>query len=561
MSIFALLNQVKDDEIVLPAIQRNFVWDEEQIVSLFDSIMRSYPIGIVLLWETFNDIQYRRFVRDHKTDNLLAFSDNPGKRKLKLVLDGQQRLQSLFVALYGTYNGRVLYFDALSGKAGDDVSELLYWFYFGEPSEDAQWNRDVVAHLAKPAEKRPRDFAVAYYVRVSEVYSMDPKDKKALVKKTRSELRLTDEDETRLELNLAQLDQVLSKEPNILKTSVIDQNLPAEAPSRKTEADVVEIFVRINQNGTRLDRADLMFSMLKLNWKESAEGLPEFVNKLNEGHSLDLDTDFVVRCLLAVSDLGAKFDLDILRKKSNVAKLKENFRQCCDALEATTDFIVGDCKCPSADLIGSRNVLVPFVYYFFHLPKHQIGHKDLPAAKRAFFFFVFSRVFTRWGDNRVGAFIRSEMKARDQDNRASFPVQAAFDWIQRWNSSTTVELSLLENNIRLALHLVQKLAGAKVQYTRNSPEIDHIFPASGLRKRHFGEGKINSLANYWILPLSKNRTKSDEDPSKYFKDVPKSELDRALINPTLLHYNRFEDFLQERGGRIVERAKKILNEG
>ena len=69
----------------------------------------------------------------------------------------------------------------------------------------------------------------------------------------------------------------------------------------------------MNREGTPLSRSDLIFSMLKLNWRESAESLPEFVRQVNIGNSFDLDTDFVIRCLFAVSDLGTKFELDLLR--------------------------------------------------------------------------------------------------------------------------------------------------------------------------------------------------------------------------------------------------------
>jgi len=68
MGIISLLEQIKSDEVVLPAIQRDFVWSEKKIAKLYDSIMRGYPIGIILLWETYNDIQYRHFVREYRTD-------------------------------------------------------------------------------------------------------------------------------------------------------------------------------------------------------------------------------------------------------------------------------------------------------------------------------------------------------------------------------------------------------------------------------------------------------------------------------------------------------------
>jgi len=90
MSIHSLLNQIKNEEIVLPGIQRDFVWPEERIARLLDSIMRGYPIGITLLWETYNDIQYRTFVKDHRQETIYAYRDNPRNRKLKLVLDVDQ---------------------------------------------------------------------------------------------------------------------------------------------------------------------------------------------------------------------------------------------------------------------------------------------------------------------------------------------------------------------------------------------------------------------------------------------------------------------------------------
>jgi hypothetical protein len=73
-----LLNQIANDEIVLPAIQRDFVWSEGQTQTLLDSVMRGYPIGIALLWETYNDIQYRRF-----PEGVPARNDSDLRRQLR----------------------------------------------------------------------------------------------------------------------------------------------------------------------------------------------------------------------------------------------------------------------------------------------------------------------------------------------------------------------------------------------------------------------------------------------------------------------------------------------
>src|SRR4051812_5260146 len=125
-----LLNQISEEEIVLPAIQRDFVWSESQTAKLLDSIMRGYPVGIVLLWETYNDLQYRPFIEDFRGGTLHTYSDNRQRRRIRLVLDGQQRLQSLYIALRGHRDGRELHFDVLSGEDSDEVADDRFLFEF-----------------------------------------------------------------------------------------------------------------------------------------------------------------------------------------------------------------------------------------------------------------------------------------------------------------------------------------------------------------------------------------------------------------------------------------------
>ncbi len=120
-TIMGLLNQISNEEIVLPAIQRDFVWTQGQTGTLLDSIMRGYPIGIALLWETYNDIQFRLFERDFRRGTLHSYHDNPDHRRLRVVLDGQQRLQSLYIALCGPRDGLSTYFNVLSGQRWNDA--------------------------------------------------------------------------------------------------------------------------------------------------------------------------------------------------------------------------------------------------------------------------------------------------------------------------------------------------------------------------------------------------------------------------------------------------------
>lgn len=557
MNIINLLNQIKDDDIVLPGIQRDFVWSTDKIIKLLDSIMRGYPIGIALLWETYNDIQCRLFDSDYRTGNLYTFHDNTNHKKIKLVLDGQQRLQSLYIALYGKLDGESLFFDVLSGRESDNLAEEKYIFDFATSDQIRKRNSLIPMTLSKYIGKRDKNSFQHYYIEVSDIFKMGAMEKKDMVRRLAKKLNLSRDDELRLDINLCRLDEALSKDENIFKASIIDENLRPDSPYRKSEADVLEIFVRVNTEGTPLSRSDLIFSMLKLNWKESAEALPIFIKRVNEGNSFELDTDFVIRCLFAVSDLGSRFDLNLLRKKSNVTKLRANFQQCCDAIRSTVDFVQRECWCSSSRVIGGYNTMVPLVYYLFHTNNHEVRNDQVANVRKAFFVFAFARPFSRYADSRLGRFIRSELKPLANKSDEVFPLENAASWVGWWEKIESIE-ELLQKNILLTLHLVQGLTGAKVQYRRNAPEIDHIFPRSVLRNKEVDEPKINHYANFWVLAKGKNQNKSNRHPAEYFGDVDNKTLKQALIDREFLDYRRYTSFLRKRGELMLQKVKRRL---
>jgi hypothetical protein len=554
LSIVGLLNEIANDEIVLPAIQRDFVWDEEQTEKLLDSILRGYPVGLVLLWETYEDLQYRTFLRDFRPGQLYAYRDNSRRRRVKLVLDGQQRLQSLYIALFGTREGKRLYLDVLSGESSDDVAEERYHFYFLTSEEAEEWNDASL----QEAEDEERDLAaIPWLAPVGDLFRLGAKEKKDFVRDLTAKLRLPDDMSLRVDVNLAIFDEVLTKDEDILRVSTIDSGLPAESPNRKTEADVLEVFVRINREGTPLSRSDLIFSMLKLNWKESAEALPEFVASINEGNSLAIDADFVIRSLFVVSDLGSRLDLNLLRKRSNVQALQSNFSECREAIRSVVDFVVSEARCQSSSLLGGVNTLVPFVYYTFRAKRHEIPNSQVDNVRTALYLFAFARPFSRYADSRIGAFVRNELKALFDQGDHNFSVSDAIYWVRYWEGIESLA-QLAQRNESLALHLVQGLTGAKFQYHLNAPEIDHIFPRAQLRRREYSEDQINNFANFWILAKGKNRNKSDKHPKQYFADVSDTQLGRALIPREMLDYRRFTTFLDTRKSAIVRRLGRTL---
>jgi uncharacterized protein with ParB-like and HNH nuclease domain len=128
-TLFGLLSQVDRDDIVLPAMQRPFVWKDDRIRRLVDSLLRGFPIGALMLWKTSTVQRYRRLPRDLDTETpeVFTFETSTDASNKYLVLDGQQRLTSLFAAFKGSYNHKRLYIDVLSGSPeGKDPGNEYY---------------------------------------------------------------------------------------------------------------------------------------------------------------------------------------------------------------------------------------------------------------------------------------------------------------------------------------------------------------------------------------------------------------------------------------------------
>jgi uncharacterized protein with ParB-like and HNH nuclease domain len=137
-TLLGLLSQIEKDEIFLPAMQRPFVWKEKRIYRLIDSLLRGFPIGAVMLWRTSTVPRFRCLPRDLDVEvaEVFNFETSSDTNNKYLVLDGQQRLASLFAAFKGTYNHKGLFIDVLSGSTEEkDPGNEYYRCKFLSPAE------------------------------------------------------------------------------------------------------------------------------------------------------------------------------------------------------------------------------------------------------------------------------------------------------------------------------------------------------------------------------------------------------------------------------------------
>jgi hypothetical protein len=340
-SIGAILSRLNRD-VFIPGIQRPYVWEPEQIVKLFDSLMRGYPINSFLFWElqpsNFGDWDIYQFVRRFRQGNIHNDSATPNAdQPVVLVLDGQQRLTSLLIGLMGSYTMRLkkarkasdsswfedaLYLDLLQrADLGEDadpdeaaVRETYYGFKF-------------LAYEKPPVPgKKHLWFRVADIMNISGGGQLSATVEQLLLQHPSLE---TDEQEV-VRTNLMRLFEVVWKEDSICYYMERDQQYEK----------VLDIFIRANDGGTKLSKSDLLMSMITLRWESlhARNVTEELVYHLREvlDQEKNFDRDYLLRSGLFFNDLDFAFKISNFTPR-NIAIIEGTWLAVDKALRMAAD--------------------------------------------------------------------------------------------------------------------------------------------------------------------------------------------------------------------------------
>ena len=532
--------------IWLPNIQRPFVWSENQIERLFDSIMREYPIGTLLIWRTKNNIRRRKFIDHYKREiKLSTYNVNvEDSRKKMLVLDGQQRLQSLFIGLKGSYVLKELYFDILSG---DPVppDDIRYKFKFllpsGIPSRYIKF-KDIV-FSDKQYNQIAEDIIKAFSPPLSE------KDKQIIIN------------------NIALIAKVFKSDSNIPFQEVdsIDNE------QKYSEEDVVEIFIRANSGGTPLGKSDLMFSLLSATWEESNERMEELLEEINRT-GFAFSRDFILKTYLTLLDKGAAYNIEKFRAESTREQIIDKWEEISEAIKAVKDFVEGKTYIRSDKALPSYLALIPLIYFRYHFKEKWSQAKNLDEYLIRS---LMTGAFSGTPDNLIDKCVREIIGQQD------FITTSIFKVIQ--DDGRSLDLSpesLLDNrygskSIHLFFNYWYKDFNYHPSFENNLPQVDHIFPQSKLKTikdfnprsgrtdllRYKQEAR-DQIANLMLLTQEENGAggKTDILPFDWFNDKPESYLDLHLIpkNRELWKLEKYEEFIEERKKLIITKFEKIL---
>ena len=349
------LEEIERHDLVLPAIQREFVWKSEQICRLFDSIMQEYPFGTFLYWkvqpENSAEFEFYDFVlKYHERDNPHCPPLSPmPNRQLTAVLDGQQRLTALNIGLRGTmawklphrwwnnpdaFPDRRLYLDLLWQPDEDDEEGMKYRFDFLTESQDSE----------KREEK--------CWFPVGDILSMDAGP--AMVRWLNQRLPQEQVD---------QAYETLDKLHRVVHT----EKMVAFYEERSQELEkVLQIFIRTNSGGTILSYSDLLLSVAVAQWKhrDAREEIHALVDELNRiGVGFSFSKDLVLKAGLMLSDIGSVgFKVDNFNRK-NMAVLEEKWDNIKQALILTVQLVSSFGF--NGQTLRATSAILPIAYYLY----------------------------------------------------------------------------------------------------------------------------------------------------------------------------------------------------
>jgi hypothetical protein len=541
-----LMQMIDDRELVLPAMQRPFVWQEERMLRLLDSLMRLFPLGSLLVWDTEDAQRYRPFERNHFTGDkvVLNFPTAEGDRRLKYVLDGQQRLTSLYVAMRGSLDHKRVYLDVLSGTPDQrDPGDMYYDFRFLSGGEVSALN----------AERDDDGQVRHHFVLFETLTNIDPTMALNYAFQSASNLKLGEAARTRLMDTINRAAAVVRSEKP-LQVIVIDEHGQTKTPIE----EILEVFVRVNSGGLVLLKSDLLMSLLDLSWNDVQPALLKVATDASVVSPVPIDRDMVLKSTLLHIGEDSRFD--------RLVSDRERVRQLATRLEGAVaavgpawvklGVLLRDrCKIYSPRFFRRATAsLLPFVSYLAH--NTEPNQTELRRLVVGVYIALMSGVFSG-AEARMGKFTR-----RHCQTAGAFPLEALAREAAANRPIASLD-QLLNAHIDLALNIAH--GGITVDGNPDALERDHIFPKARLRDEGVDELLIHHYANFHFLRGKDNRNKTDKPPHKWFAEPggdapPYSDQDMAdrLLSWDLVRDGAFNKLIEVRSARIRDAALALF---
>jgi uncharacterized protein with ParB-like and HNH nuclease domain len=572
ISIKQAIDKIDFNQYLLPAIQREFVWSSDQIELLFDSLMRNYPIGSLLMWKVQGDNKtdhryysvlknYREKYNTHCQEiNTNSIND------FEAVLDGQQRLTALYIGLKGSYAYKRKNYAWKDNEHSIPTRKLH--LCLSENSIDEDENEDGRVFDFRFLTKDEVNQSELLWFEVGNILSLNGTfELNQFLKKQE-----WDSNEY--------ISNTLSKLLDVIHVkTLINYYLELEQNYDKA----LNIFIRINSGGEKLSYSDLIMSTLISGWaSKTTSARDEFNNLIDEiwdSTEIEIDKDLIIRSYLLIFNSDIKFRVTNF-SLANAKEFKDNWTEIrqsiVEALELIKDFGYVE------RTLTSKNALLPIIHYLYISGKSKdfttkVAYKeDRELIKRWFHTVLLKRIFGGQADTVLKT-IRDVVKQQVEKGSDIFPAIPIAKKLSKTRKSLTMDDESIENLLyttyenRYAFSILALLY-PHLDYRNNDFNKDHIHP-----KTMFGSKKLkkagidlnqknghyytenwafNGIVNLQMLDSNDNKAKGDKS-LKEWTESTKVDFDKQIL-PTNTDFEKFVDFVDERWEMLKEKLKLEL---
>ncbi len=543
------MSTIKDflkENLILPDIQREFVWNEERICRLFDSILRDYPIGNLLVWKLKGeDIKEKQIpfysfltsyseLEDIHNDKLTSAEPTA---TFYAILDGQQRTQSLIIGLKGYL--RIKRYRAHKNNINAYEKNYLHLNIIGVPNEEDDYKYEF-KFLTEDAAKEAKEKKWFMVSQVLNYKSLSDFHEEVLAK-----YELSTEEE-KIAKNI--LTELYNK---IIENNVI-QFLTVS--SDKDIEEVLDIFVRTNSGGIVLSKTDLLFSTIIADWSDAKEKIQTIVDKMNKkgkGIFFQFTKDFVMRSFLYLLDKPVVMKVNTF--KENVKLFKEHWNELQDSLIKVSD-VLKELGFNSENII-SYNAIMPIVYFMYKNKNRAFSKEEKDEIRKYFVVSQLNKVFGGASNSTLER-VREALKNQKQfsfslfenveGNNKGFKIND--DILDSWFDYSKGEYTFL---ILTLLYPCAKIATEEFHQ-------DHMHPESKLKETKWKQQR-NLLANLQLLEGKENEQKSKQDLEYWLNhDVERKKNTLYLPKNVSYKIEDYGDFINERKKLMKAKLKEIL---
>lgn len=520
MKINDVLSQIDLGNYALPEFQRGYVWTRSDVRKLMYSLYRDYPVGSLLIWDTATD------------PDIIRGDGTPSSGTVPLILDGQQRMTSLF----GVIRGKApQFFDGDASAFTNlyfNIDEETFEFYSQQKMKgDRAWVSvsevipDSGAFFTKVIAQRPDD--MQYYA------------------------------EAMTKLNKL--------------SSIKDRDMPVQvvAGEDKTIDVVVEIFNNVNSGGTKLSKGDLALAKICAQWPDMRAEMKAILARLGK-KGFWFKQDWLLRCLTVHLTRKAYFsELDGV----SIADVKNGLKEVENYIGTCLDYISSRLGLDHDRVLGSHYAIVLMVGYL-----SMKGGKLSSAAEwdKLLFWYVHAFLWGRYAGSTESVLSQDLRVLEDgkgvdglieliHQNRADLTLrpQDFWGWSKGARFYPLLYMIARVNHARdwgTGIELSQSLLGKN-----SSLQVHHIFPKHVLYSAGKTKSMVNALANYAFLTQQTNLDISDQKPEDYFP-IYMEKCPGAIEShcvPTashLLTIDAYDAFLEERRKLLAKSANAILED-